>query len=157
MSQYFHKEILANAVYHQGKPLLFTPVEDANGILQTDDAELAAKLTEMASRRVGGIQVLTRERYEELKKKPTVKLEVTETRYGNSGPRLIANSVPMSKASQPVAAAPVPGQESVKAAGAPAPAVPVTAAASSVASKPKIASRKGRASAPSIAKPEPTV
>lgn len=143
---YFHKEILSNAVYHNGKPLPFVPVEDANGILQTDDTELAAKLTDMAARRVGGIRVLTQEQYEELKKKPTVKVQsVTETRYGNSGPRLIANSVPMSKASQQVPAQPAVAPESVKVAAAPSPVGSATDAASSAPSKPPIATRKGRA------------
>lgn len=152
---YFHKEILSNAVYHNGKPLPFVPVEDANGILQTDDAELAAKLTDMAARRVGGIRVLTPEQYEELKKKPTVTVLVTETRYGNSGPRLIANSVPMSKASQqqvpaPPAVAPAAVQAAVEASRVQS--APV--AAPLAPSKPPIATRKGKAAKAAV--PTPT-
>lgn len=111
MSRFFKKEQVGNGIYDaDGNQVMFQPLSGDAGVIElADDSPLVAVLSALAGRM--GVSEITRERYEDLKKKRPLSA---------SEPRLQRLNVPEFRVFQPSAASPAP-----KLAPVAAPAVPV--------------------------------
>ena len=67
---FFKKTILSNPIAtSKGYRIQFQPIGDDEGVIALEDETVIAELKDMAERRVGGVIEVTREQFDELKKK----------------------------------------------------------------------------------------
>ena len=125
--KYYYKAIAANTITikQSRRTVPFTDAGGGAGILATEDAEFIAELESRIERRVGGVSTISKEKFEELKKKvssqskPQPKQQPVLEQL-----RVMAPPDSQPKQKDRAAAATVKSEDAVKQAPAQAPAEP---------------------------------
>lgn len=118
---YFRKAVLSTQIFQSnGKPIPWTNIGWNTGALETNDAKLIKELNKFAEEVKGGVQVITKEQFDELKKNSATSSRPKvwqPTVSGDLGLPIQAQSPNPQSASSPVSAAAAKPDAPVTAAG----------------------------------------